>query len=40
MEAAGLTPFSLERVAAQKYLATEAANWQRVIKTRGIKADA
>ena len=38
--AAGLTPFALERSAAQKYLVNEAANWQRVIKTRGIKADA
>ena len=37
--AAGLTPFALERGAAQKHLATEAANWQQVIKTRGIKAD-
>lgn len=37
--AAGLTPFPIGREAMQKYLGAEAARWQQVIKTRGIKMD-
>ncbi len=37
--AAGLTPFPIGRESMQKYLGAEAARWQQVIKTRGIKVD-